>query len=89
MKGHVGGGPGSDNFKVSVARVTKLVVPWPQASACGQACPIHVSIRKYDIVQERLLENERFIVGTIPPDFGSDIKLESLILAQNERWRHA
>ena len=53
-------------------------------------CPnmsLHVSIRERIFVQERLLE----MSGSIRA-FHLDLvvhKLESLIMAQNERWRHA
>ena len=56
MKGHVGGGPGSGNFKVSATRVTKLC----RSKAVGFVpfakhvlSRIHYVIR---FVQERLLE---------------------------------
>ena len=58
--------------------------------ALGQIMPflyvLHVSIRKEN-VQERLLEMSGLIRA-----FHLDLavhKLESLIMAQNERWRHA
>ena len=76
MKGHVGGGPGSDGFKASGARLSQAV--------------LYVSLHIHSIcdVQERLLEMAAFF-SVIPPGRMSNIKLESLILAQNERWRHA
>ena len=40
------------------------------------------------IVQERLLECRR-CAAVIPPWYVDGHELESLILAQNERWRHA
>ena len=47
---------------------------------------LHVSIRKEN-VQERLLEMSG-LIGEFHFDFAVH-KLESLIMAQNERWRHA
>ncbi len=77
MKGHVGGGSRSGGFKAP-ATCSKLTVP---------TCPITYPY-VIEIVQERLLEMSGLARG-IPPGACSDIKLESLILAQNERWRHA
>ncbi len=76
MKGHVGGGSGSNVFKALVTRL-KLSRSY---------IVLHVSIRK-NYCAERLLEMSGLIV-----EFHCDLvvhKLESLIMAQNERWRHA
>ena len=75
MKGHVGGGPGSG---IQGARCSVKLGRYSQV--------LHVSIRK-NYCAERLLEMSGLIV-----EFHCDLvvhKLESLIMAQNERWRHA
>ena len=91
MKGHVGGGPGSCSFKVQGARVQNKpflqVVGLELAPADKPACPKHVSIREYDFVQEWLLEMSGLARAFHLGQFVH--KLESLIMAQNERWRHA
>ena len=85
MKGHVGGGPGV-RWPLGVECRTNQAVPGSPsklASMVGQCPNMHTMY----IVQERLPEMPasswvfpRVVVGH---------KLESLILAQNERWRHA
>ena len=90
MKGHVGGGPVSDSLWVSVGRSNlcrSLMGPPLELASTGMPkCPN----RKHtncDFVQERLPEMpvllRLFRRGLIVH------QLESLILAQNERWRHA
>ena len=90
MKGHVGGGPGyryplgaggSVKYKPFL-RVLVGVLPWLWL--------LHVSLHIHSIceVQERLPEMPACWFG-IPPGWFVGHKLESLILAQNERWRHA
>ena len=76
MKGHVGGGPVTDNLWVS-ARSEK-------------AKPFQCPYRKHticDFVQERLPEMP--VSSSVFPGVKIVHQLESLILAQNERWRHA
>ena len=77
MKGHAGGGSA-----------------W-QFGASGLGCvvradmPFHVLNMLYAFfVQERLLEM-LLLVWRIPRWVGDGHEHESLILAQNERWRHA
>jgi hypothetical protein len=76
MKGHVGGGSGS--WRLSGAEVSV------------KAKPVHMS--QY-IPQELLCRNWLLEMSgswvAYSAALESDIKLESLILAQNERWRHA
>ena len=76
MKGHVGGGSGHRQ---------PLGAGWSV-----KAKSFHVSLHIHSIceVQERLPEMPALDVRVRP---GAEIghKLESLILAQNERWRHA
>lgn len=76
MKGHVGGGSGFWRLLgvgYSVKASHYSQCPYTPCKICAGMAP----------------GNERFYLGNIPPGIGSDIKLESLILAQNERWRHA
>ena len=64
--------------------------------ASGQGCVVRALCRSVGlnmhthlyIVQERLLEM-LLLVWRIPRWAGDGHKHESLILAQNERWRHA
>ena len=77
MKGHVGGGPVTDNLWVSDDR--------------SNLSRSNVLIRKHTSLY--------ICAGTAPGDAGLALayssggsivhQLESLILAQNERWRHA
>ena len=77
MKGHVGGGPGF--LRLSGVGYSVKFRPF-----------LYVSIYSTRIYCAGMApENERFLIGLIPLGWRSDIKLESLILAQNERWRHA
>ena len=76
MKGHVGGGYGYWRFR--------------GVGGSDKAKSFHVLICKHTlcIVQERLLE-----VCCLDLGYSAGVwmvhQLESLILAQNERWRHA
>ena len=89
MKGHVGGGPGSGSSRCRVLGKTK---PFHRSSlqgfGFGSGSYMSFTFPYVIYVQERLLEMSVFV-----RDYSSwsdaDIKLESLILAQNERWRHA
>ncbi len=82
MKGHVGGGP---RFGVS------------GSGDCGKTLSLYVSIPQAhrlncrfvsDVVQtEWTPEHMVCCIGI--PRYGGLHELESLILAQNERWRHA
>ena len=74
MKGHVGGGSMPGEFKAPVA--------WQAKSFHVLICNTHLYI-----VQERLLEMPASSSGL--PGVVVGHQLESLILAQNERWRHA
>ena len=89
MKGHVGGGSGSQRIQgVGVS-----------VKAKSFSYVLHVSIRNgrpdwlwlvglpERYCAERLLEMSGFIVEFHCDELGH--KLESLIMAQNERWRHA
>ena len=87
MKGHVGGGARVRRFQ-GVEHSVKL-----SRSYMSFTCPYvmgamrFVLIASEENVQERLLEMSGLIV-----EFHCDLighKLESLIMAQNERWRHA
>ena len=75
MKGHVGGGSGSGDFqgRWHSVKVKSFTVLICKHTLC--------------IVQERLLE----IAGASLEFHRGYVghQLESLILAQNERWRHA
>ena len=77
MKGHVGGGPGHRGVQ--------------GLGGSDKAKSFHVSLHIHSIceVQERLLEAGPGwpLISKRAPVVGH--KLESLILAQNERWRHA
>ena len=89
MKGHVGGGSG---FR----RIQGVGI---SVKAKSFSYVLHVSIRNGRLVwlwldrlserycAERLLEMSGMIVEFHCDDIGH--KLESLIMAQNERWRHA
>lgn len=78
MKGHVGDGACSRGFR---ARGGSIVVTF--------TCP-YVTIR-LDMCRvmtpELILRQEAGLYGSSCCEIGP--KLESLILAQNERWRHA
>lgn len=76
MKGHVGGGPGFLRLS-GVGVQIKL-----GRSYMSRYIPLEY------IVQEWLLKMSGS-VWAYSAWIESDIKLESLILAQNERWRHA
>ena len=87
MKGHVGGGARVRRFQgvehsVKLSR-SYMSFTYPYVmGAMGFAL-----IASEENVQERLLEMRGSIV-----EFHCDLighKLESLIMAQNERWRHA
>ena len=77
MKGHVGGGSGSGNLRVSGARLKPSL-------SCMSLLLIHSKVN----VQDRLLEMSA-LSPVIPPVVVWGYELESLIMAQNERWRHA
>ena len=75
MKGHVGGGSGSGGFQGH----------WYSVKA--KSFHVLICITILYIVQERLLE-----IAVHCLEFHRALnghQLESLILAQNERWRHA
>ena len=78
MKGHVGGGLRDLVRFQGVLGVVSIRL-FSQV--------LHVSIRNR-FCAERLLEMSVFSWG-IPPGDGMVHELESLIMAQNERWRHA
>ena len=92
MKGHVGGGPVTDNLWVSDDRSNLSRSLWIRslklASAEELICLKNANTPDCD-----------FCAGTAPGDAGLALayssggsivhQLESLILAQNERWRHA
>ena len=91
MKGHVGGGPVSWNLRVQGDRSNLCRSLWIRAEACFGAeliCLKNANTPDCD-----------FCAGTAPGDAGLALayssgglivhQLESLILAQNERWRHA
>ena len=91
MKGHVGGGPQSGQFGVRVLWLNTLLI-----------CPLNVTTKhiapeqsgakyaKLNVVQtDKLLKRGSVSVGFGQLGQGFDHELESLILAQNERWRHA
>ena len=75
MKGHVGGGSGLCGFQGRAwsVKVKSFTVLICKHTLC--------------IVQERLLEIAVLASGST--GVGMVHQLESLILAQNERWRHA
>ncbi len=50
---------------------------------------LYISIREMYFVQERLPEMPAPVARVFPRVLDVGHKLESLILAQNERWRHA
>ena len=92
MKGHVGGGPVTDNLWVSADRSNLCRSLWIRVEASASARSSYVSkTQTHQIVI--------FCAGTAPGDSGLALaysrgglivyQLESLILAQNERWRHA
>ena len=91
MKGHVGGGPVTDNLWVSADRSNLCRSLWIHGEASASARSSYVSkTQTHQIVifvQERLPEMPVLLClfqrGSIVH------QLESLILAQNERWRHA
>ena len=92
MKGHVGGGPVTDNLWVSADRsnlcrslwITRRALAWRRELIC---------------LKNANTPDCDFCAGTAPGDAGLALayssgssivhQLESLILAQNERWRHA
>ena len=87
MKGHVGGGARVRRFQGVVHSVklcrSYMSFTYPYVMGVVEFC----SATSEDNVQERLLEMRGLIV-----EFHCDLighKLESLIMAQNERWRHA
>jgi hypothetical protein len=90
MKGHVGGGPVTDSLWVSNGSVKFM--PFLNVTSVGLAggtskCPNTQTHQFVIFVQERLPEmpacSRLFRRGLVVH------QLESLILAQNERWRHA
>ena len=91
MKGHVGGGPVSDSLWVSVGRSNLCRSLWISLKLLASARAHMSQKRKHTsfviFVQEWLPEMPVllwiFLRGEIVH------QLESLILAQNERWRHA
>jgi uncharacterized protein (DUF608 family) len=90
MKGHVGGGPVSDSLWVSVGRSNLCRSLWISDEASASAASSYVSkTQTHQIVifvQERLPEMpacQAYSAWLVVH------QLESLILAQNERWRHA
>ena len=89
MKGHVGGGPGQRQ-PLGVVRPAKSSRSMDRRLKLGFGgwfyMSRYISTAICD-VQERLPE----MPASFPGFFGCVVghKLESLILAQNERWRHA
>ena len=91
MKGHVGGGPVTDSLWVSADRsnLCRSLMQLPSGLALLERA--NVLIRKHTSLY--------ICAGTAPGDAGLALayssggsivhQLESLILAQNERWRHA
>ena len=91
MKGHVGGGPVTGNLWVSADRsnLCRSLMQLPLRLAVAGCA--NVLIRKHTSLY--------ICAGTAPGDAGLVLayssggsivhQLESLILAQNERWRHA
>ena len=90
MKGHVGGGPVTDSLWVSADRSNlcrSLMLASTQACLAEEANVLNANTPVCDFVQERLPE-----MPACFPLFRGELvvhQLESLILAQNERWRHA
>jgi hypothetical protein len=75
MKGHVGGGPG---------------YRWPLGVGVSvKAKPFHVLIYALCKLCAGTAPRDAGLVIGFSPDDLVGHKLESLILAQNERWRHA
>jgi hypothetical protein len=92
MKGHVGGGPVTDSLWVSADRSNLCRSLWIRVEASASARSSYVSkTQTHQIVifvQERLPEISGLALAY--SSGGSIVhQLESLILAQNERWRHA
>ena len=92
MKGHVGGGPVTDNLWVSADRSNLCRSLWIHAEAFGFGAEL-ICLKNANT------PDCDFCAGTAPGDAGLALayssgglivhQLESLILAQNERWRHA
>ena len=91
MKGHVGGGPVADNLWVSADRSNSSRSLMASQAEFAPTERSDVLIRKHTSLY--------ICAGTAPGDAGLALayssggsivhQLESLILAQNERWRHA
>jgi hypothetical protein len=91
MKGHVGGGPVTDNLWVSADR--------SNSSRSLMRLPLRLAAMERADVLIRKHTSLYICAGTAPGDAGLALayssggsivhQLESLILAQNERWRHA
>ena len=91
MKGHVGGGPVFDSLWVSIDRSNLSRSLMRTSLRLAVAELANVLIRKHTSLY--------ICAGTAPRDAGLAFgysaggevvhQLESLILAQNERWRHA
>ena len=77
MKGHVGGGPGHRGVQGlgGSVKLSRSMFRYISTVICD--------------VQERLLEAGLEVRGYSPAGAVVGHQLESLILAQNERWRHA
>ena len=77
MKGHVGGGPGRQRLQGAggSVKLSRSMFRYISTVICD--------------VQERLLESRPWRFAVFPAGAMVGHKLESLILAQNERWRHA
>ena len=91
MKGHVGGGPVSRGLWARVRSVKFM--PFLNVTSGGLArqddrMSKYANTPDCEFVQERLPE-----MPVLASDYSSGAsivyQLESLILAQNERWRHA
>ena len=91
MKGHVGGGPVTDSLWVSADRSNLSRSLW---------IPLKLRLwRELICLKNANTPDCDFCAGTAPGDAGLALayssggsivhQLESLILAQNERWRHA
>ena len=90
MKGHVGGGPVTGNLWVSADRSNLSRSLWFRPKLAS--ADAHMSQKRKHtsfviFVQERLPEMPAWL--WVFPRGQVVHQLESLILAQNERWRHA
>ena len=91
MKGHVGGGPQSGRFRVRVLWLNAAYVSFktlPQSTIALEQSGAENA--KLNVVQtDKLLKRALVSIWFARLVSRFDHELESLILAQNERWRHA